>query len=168
MSAILAIAPMVKQSDFGFRSFVQDETLPHLPPSGRLLSYSPMLVAHNVLSDDAYIARHLYSRSDERDLVVQLAGSSADELRRAAHVVMRQQPHVAALDVNLGCPQPDAAAQCYGAFMALDVSLTQHCVSALVESLSNDFRRPVFAKVRCPRLVCADSAQCDERTDSHQ
>ena len=123
-----AIAPMVKQSDFAFRTFVRDET----PVA--LLHYSPMLVAVDVVAQgDAYVDRHLATNSTESSLVVQLAGSSGEALCAAANVLLRRHAHIAAFDVNLGCPQPDASARCYGAFLAKDVQKSFDCVSTLTQ-----------------------------------
>lgn len=176
---MFAIGPMVKQSDYCFRKFVRDETtttdenvfrLGSKQLSSNLLAYSPMLVAHDVLTKPDYLSTHLYTNSDEHDLVVQIAGCDADELCEASRKIVKTFPNVCAIDLNLGwfvkvclfplflkinininimiiSPQPDANERFYGAYMAQNIPLTRHCVSSLVSCCATELSTPVTCKV---------------------
>ena len=103
---LLAIAPMVKQSDSAFREFVLSQSRPlesrlvanslrtltidrlgsHALHSC-LLSYTPMLLASDIVNDDEnnlFLKRNLILVDDAEQLVLQLAGCDKTQLYNAA------------------------------------------------------------------------------------
>lgn len=92
-------APMVGCSDLAFRLLCRRH--------GADLVYTEMLYAERVISDPEYRTKYLFSQLDpsDRPLVAQLCGREASELVAAAKLL---EPHVDAIDINLGCPQQRA------------------------------------------------------------
>ena len=72
---------------------------------------------------------------DKPNLVVQLCGSDPDELERAATAILQTYPGLKGIDLNLGCPQPAADKEHFGAFLVeRDPDLAVACVRALVRA----------------------------------
>jgi tRNA-dihydrouridine synthase len=90
---LLAIAPMVRQSDSVFREFIHNKTIPLLdqlvsktgsrltvetignqsPLRHQLLSYTPMLMAHDIVNQPEFLNHNLISSCKEEQLILQLA-----------------------------------------------------------------------------------------------
>lgn len=140
---VISIAPMVKLGTYVFRRFVREQT-----PELALLGHSPMLDAHDVVDDPAYLDSHLYTCERDTPLVVQLAGREPTVLRDAAQRIVSSQHRVAGIDLNLGCPQPKARERMFGAFMAAgdEWDLVSACVAALRVGVADAV--PISAKIR--------------------
>jgi hypothetical protein len=80
-------------------------------------------------------------RAPRGRLIAQLGGSDADQL---CAVALRLQPHVDAIDLNLGCPQRCAEQGGYGAFLLDEPERVRRLVETLVARLAV----PLTAKIR--------------------
>ena len=105
-SCRLVAAPMVGASDLAFRLLCRRH--------GADTCYTEMLFSERLLSDEAYRRRKLQTCVDDRPLIVQLQGNDPATVAAAAALVERTCP-CDAIDLNLGCPLPQAEAQVFGA-----------------------------------------------------
>ncbi|KAL1527221.1 hypothetical protein AB1Y20_015898 [Prymnesium parvum] len=118
---------------------------------GAQLCYTPMLHAADFVQRahapfDTPAGRGvgpLHTTPLDAPLVAHFCGNQPAVLLAAAR---RAQPYVAAVDLNLGCPQRSAHAAHYGAFLldAADRPLVLRIVSTLARGLAV----PVFCKIR--------------------
>jgi tRNA-dihydrouridine synthase len=131
------LAPMIGQSEMCFRVLCRQV-------GGVHLCYTPMYLAKNILEgqhDDEII--HCQSAPyHDRPLICQLAGNNIEEMIAAGRYL---QPHVDALDINLGCPQRCADLGNYGSYLPeRNLELVIEMLSQLVSSLSI----PITVKIR--------------------
>ena len=128
-------SPMVDYSERAFRLLCAR--------LGASLVFTPMLNARLMADEPAYGHRHFDPHPSETGrLVAQLAGHDPSVLRVAAQ---RCEPHVCAIDLNLGCPQDIARRGRYGAFLLEEErELAIQCVAELTRVLEV----PVTAKLR--------------------
>ena len=97
-SPILAMAPMVGQSDYPFRKLVRLH--------GATLCYTEMWMANQFHSSERYRIQALGKRGvrdDDHPLIVQLAANNPDDFAKAA--LAAQNLGADGVDLNLGCPQ---------------------------------------------------------------
>ena len=156
-------APMVEQSALSWRLLAKS--------NGCDIAFSQMMHARNFVNDIKYrndcidwlCYRHisgddaLERKAMELDnkLIVQLAGDDPDILVKAAKVIedgiiqtnqkSSRASNVAAIDLNLGCPQKIAKRGNYGAYlMKNNRDLTIKCLSDLVSKI----KTPITCKIR--------------------
>lgn len=142
-------APMVDQSNLAWRLLVKE--------NGADLAFSQMMHARNFMNDknyrsdcidwDDYTHKGGKSESDkarelDKPLIVQLAGDDPDVLVTAGKFIHHD---VAAIDLNLGCPQKIAKKGNYGAYLLPDKALIVKLLSSMVKGLDC----PITAKIRC-------------------
>lgn len=126
---------MVGGSDLAFRLLCRRH--------GADIAYTEMLFAERLLYEPAYLQTRLRTCAADHPLVVQLAANSPTMLAAAAKLV---EPMCEAVDLNLGCPLPAAAAAPFGAWL-LDRHhwpLVESMVAATVSAVSI----PVCCKIR--------------------
>ncbi|CAE7286587.1 Dus1l [Symbiodinium sp. CCMP2592] len=138
---VLAMAPMVTQSDYAFRRLVRAH--------GCTLCYTEMLMAARFAESEDYRRRAFGSgvAADDHPLVVQFAANDPQVLLQA--VLHAQELGADAVDLNLGCPQWKAKLGNYGAWLAAD-SENWPLIEAMVAFCSREpkVRIPVFCKIR--------------------
>jgi tRNA-dihydrouridine synthase len=142
-------APMVDQSNLAWRLLVRE--------NGADLAFSQMMHARNFMTDKNYrsdcvdwddythsggVAEASRSRELDKPLIVQLAGDDPHVLVEAGKYLHKD---VAAIDLNLGCPQKIAKKGNYGAYLLPEKALIVKLLSAMVQNLDC----PITAKIRC-------------------
>ena len=125
------VAPMVGCSDLAFRLLCRRH--------GADVAYTEMLFADRIVDDPEYRQRKLTTCEADRPLVVQLCGTDPHAVAAAAALVA---PSCDAVDINLGCPLPQAAAGKFGAYCERSVAC------AIVRAVRGAVALPVFAKIR--------------------
>lgn len=144
-------APMVDQSSLSFRLLVKKYNAD--------IAFSQMMHARNFQNDPRYrsdcidwedyshfegdVVMEEYARKLDSNLIVQLAGDDPQVLVNAGKFV-EHSPNVAALDLNLGCPQKIAKRGNYGAYLLKDKTLVLRILKKMVAELSV----PVTVKIR--------------------
>lgn len=141
-------APMVAQSELAFRLLARRY--------GAELCYTPMLLAKLYAAVPEYRADHFSTCAADRPLVAQLAGHDPDTMVRAALLL---QPHVDAIDINLGCPQGIARKGKYGAYLLPDVERVCQIVRALCAAIDLPITCKVRAGARARAPVHAQAAR---------
>lgn len=127
--------PMVGASDLAFRLLCRRH--------GADVCYTEMLFASRFTTDPSYRDRKLQSCAADRPLVVQFCGNDPQVIAEAAALAA---PFCDAIDLNLGCPLPQAHEGNFGA------SLLQHQqwdrVSRIVSTVGQAVTVPIFCKIR--------------------
>jgi tRNA-dihydrouridine synthase 1 len=134
---VLAVAPMVDQSDLPFRLLCRRH--------GANLAFSPMIHTKNFCLKPAYQKQFFNlwkgTPKEDRPLIVQLCGSDPQQVLEVATQI---QPFCDGIDLNCGCPQMIAKRGQYGAFL-----LEQpHVLIPLVREMCSTLTVPVSVKVR--------------------
>ena len=104
------VAPMVDQSELAFRLLCRRYAAD--------LCYTPMIHSRLFCTDPSYRAQRFQTNAQDQPLIAQFCGDDKHVLLKAAQMV---QSRVAAVDLNLGCPQPIAKKVC-GHLVIVDVS----------------------------------------------
>ena len=127
-------APMVWNSELAFRLLVRRH--------GCQLTYTPMILARKFLRlDHAERLAMIEPDSHDRPLVVQFAADDPQTLLAAARLA---EAHCDAVDLNLGCPQPQAVRDHYGSILMEEPEL----VEAMVRTASAGLSIPLTVKMR--------------------
>ena len=116
-------APLVGCSDLAWRLLCRKH--------GATLAFTEMLFADRFVADAEYRSRKFRTAAADRPLVLQLAGNEPDTL--AAAVALAAELGVDGVDLNVGCPLPQARDSCFGAYL-LDREkwpLLERCVAAM-------------------------------------
>lgn len=142
-------APMVDQSSLSWRLLTRRH--------GADLAFSQMMHARNFVIDKKYRSDCIdwddythaggnknleeEARRLDKPLIVQLAGDVPETLVNAGKFLEKD---VAAIDLNLGCPQKIAKRGNYGAYLLTDPDRIVQCLEAMVKSLDC----PITCKIR--------------------
>lgn len=124
---------------------------------GADLCYTEMLYSERFVADPEYRARKLQTCADDAPLVVQFCGTDPETLAEAARLAA---PHCAAVDLNLGCPLPQACESGFGAYL-LDVE-RRGLLLSLVAAMRAAIALPLCCKIRLLPTVEATVALCRE------
>ena len=127
------VAPMVDQSDLGYRMLCREY--------GAQLVFTQMFNASMFAEQEQYRIKEFVTCPGDRPLIVQFAGHDPASLLKAAKFVERDCD---AVDINLGCPQMIAKRGRYGAFLMEELDLLREIVSLLAANLNV----PVTCKTR--------------------
>ncbi|OQR99979.1 dihydrouridine synthase [Thraustotheca clavata] len=127
------LSPMVDQSEYAFRQLCRRY--------GAELCYTPMLHAKVFVSETTYQSQHLDIMPDEGPTIVQFAGDDPKTLLEAAKLV---ENVAAAVDLNLGCPQPIARKGHYGSFLLRETDTIVNILQLWKQHLSI----PTTCKIR--------------------
>jgi tRNA-dihydrouridine synthase 1 len=142
-------APMVEHSDLPFRMLTRRH--------GTDLAFSQMLNVNSLYTnprilsefndweqyENYFLSEHHAKEAErlDKNIIVQLAGDDAPKMIAVAKLL---EHRVAAVDVNLGCPQKIAKKGNYGAYLLPQIDLVCDVLSSMVRASSC----PVTAKVR--------------------
>ena len=131
------LGPMVEQSERAFRETCSAAGLIDL-------SYTPMIHSEQYSKSERY--RHLQEPlgNESKPVVAQICfneNTPEDDIHNT--VVMLHSKGVAAVDINLGCPQINAKKHKYGGYLPTDVAVQK--IKKLKSSLSNVH---ITAKIR--------------------
>ena len=133
-------APMVLGSELAFRMLVRRH--------GVSLTYTPMIKADRLVAGAEDERRVLADVcAEDRPLALQLCGRDPAMLARAVQHALggSQEPHIDAIDLNLGCPQRCAELGGWGSYLADEPTLAAACVRAMVAAAAPV---PVWCKIR--------------------
>eukprot|EP00967_Tisochrysis_lutea_P066609 scaffold86846_cov32-Tisochrysis_lutea.AAC.1 len=128
-------APMVGGSDLAFRLLCRRY--------GVDVAFTEMLFAERIVHDEGYLRSRLQTCSADRPLVVQLAANDPDTFVAAARLVA---PMADAVDLNLGCPLPAAAAAPFGAWL-LDRRHWSR-LGSMISAATKTVALPIWCKIR--------------------
>lgn len=131
----ILLAPMADVTNLPFRLLCKKY--------GAALVYTEMVDADGVIYHSRKTISRLASCKDEQPLGIQLSGSSAKGLNRAARLVEAQHgPDL--IDINFGCPARHIVKKGCGAALMNDPQL----MADIVEQVSDAVNVPVTAKLR--------------------
>lgn len=130
----LILAPMDGYSDWPFRSMCRE--------LGSALSYTEFIRAADVLNRPHYVEDKLIYTENERPVVYQIYGSSAEEILAAAICLQERKPDI--IDINMGCPKNSIANRGAGA----GLMRSPREVARIFETLTHALDIPVTGKIR--------------------
>ena len=133
----LVLAPMVGGSELAFRLLARRH--------GAELCYTPMIKPEDWARPGGGVSL-LERHPDGVPLVAHFGGNDPDKLLACAKRAERC-PGVAAVDLNLGCPQRSAHSGHFGAFLCV-TDADRQLVLRIVTTLARGLRVPVFCKIR--------------------
>jgi tRNA-dihydrouridine synthase 1 len=111
-----------------------------------------MIFGSRFLSDSHYRERMLQTCAQDRPLVVQFCTNEASVFAGCAKLVHEALPGPdVAVDLNLGCPLPQAKEQDFGAYLLRRSNWPN--LAAMVEQASCASPLPVFVKIRLSETV---------------
>jgi len=147
-SPILAMAPMVGQSDYPFRVLCRRY--------GTTVCWSEMLMADQFAENEGYRVQALGRqgvRDDDHPLVVQFAANTPHDFRAAA--VEAEKLGADGVDLNLGCPQRRARTGHYGSYLTdpCDWALCGRIVSEAAAAVSIPVTVKIRLQARCRETV---------------
>lgn len=150
---VYVAAPMVRYSRLPFRLLVREY--------GADLCYTPMVMADCFVRSPRArdVELQLDAEGRDRPLVVQFAATSAAVFAQAAALVA---PHVAAVDLNTGCPQRWAVSEGIGCALMRDPERVADMVRA-ARNATVGAPVPVGVKMRVyegPCGTCAEGCVC--------
>eukprot|EP00593_Proboscia_inermis_P011255 CAMPEP_0171308418 /NCGR_PEP_ID=MMETSP0816-20121228/18576_1 /TAXON_ID=420281 /ORGANISM="Proboscia inermis, Strain CCAP1064/1" /LENGTH=395 /DNA_ID=CAMNT_0011791327 /DNA_START=64 /DNA_END=1251 /DNA_ORIENTATION=+ len=146
---ILAVAPMINQSDRAFRLLCRNYNAN--------LTYTPMIHASYFIRKASY-RKKMHSPSNDggchdRPLIAQIGGRNKETLLQCAKILL-ESGDVDAIDLNCGCPTLTAKRGGYGAWLLQNGDHVVGIVRYLAENLSC----PVTVKVRLLSTPGGDEA----------
>lgn len=119
----VSVAPMLDWTDRHYRHMARQI-------SRHAWLYSEMIHAHAVLHDSE---RHLAFNDGEQPVALQLGGSEAHTLARAAK--RGEQYGYNEINLNCGCPSPRVQKGAFGACLMLDAPLVADCLNAMQDAV---------------------------------
>ena len=131
------------------------------PKHGAELCYTPMIYSERFVGDAAYRAAELRTCAEDAPLVAHFCGNDASTLLAAAKLA---EPHVVAVDLNLGCPQRVAHSGHFGSYLLGESD--RPLLLGLVRTLAKNLRVPVFCKIRLLDTPDATLALCRQLVDA--
>jgi tRNA-dihydrouridine synthase 1 len=134
----LILAPMVGGSELAFRLLARRW--------GAQLCYTPMIKSEDFFRKGNGV-NLLEVHADDAPLVAHFSGNDPAKLLAVAKRTERCHPGVAAIDLNLGCPQRSAHSGHFGAFLCVKPADRER-VLGIVSILARSLRIPVFCKIR--------------------
>lgn len=129
------LSPMVGQSELPFRQLLRSH--------GAQLTYTPMIIANQYISDTKYRSSVFTWDSTDKPLVVQLCATEPKEFVDAAKIII-QTAKPDAIELNLGCPQSCAERGGYGSWM-MD---KQNTIKEILTLAVNTLPVAITAKIR--------------------
>lgn len=130
----IILAPMAGVTDLPFRLICK--------AFGADLVVSEMVSAKGIEYRDKKTSKLLETSAEEAPLIVQIFGSDADIMARAAEYV--QKCGAQAIDINMGCPTPKIVTNGDGAALARETEKAARVMEAVVAAVSV----PVSVKFR--------------------
>ena len=135
----LVLAPMVGGSELAYRLLARRH--------GAELCYTPMIKTDEWLKPGGGVALLERERAGaDCPLVAHFGGNDPEELLACAECAQHCEG-VAAVDLNLGCPQRSAQSGHFGAFLCATPA-DRELVLTIVRTLAHGLIVPVFCKVR--------------------
>ncbi|MDR2546157.1 MAG: tRNA dihydrouridine synthase DusB [Lachnospiraceae bacterium] len=130
----VVLAPMAGVTDFTFRLLCRE--------MGAGLTYMEMISAKAILHDSKKTFALMETSSGEHPISLQLFGSDADIISRAAAMIDNQTYDF--LDINMGCPAPKIVNNGEGAALMKDPRLVGQIIKKTVMAT----KKPVTVKLR--------------------
>ncbi|EFC45518.1 predicted protein, partial [Naegleria gruberi] len=131
------VAPMVDQSELAFRLLAQNH--------GSTLAYTPMFHGRIFVQDETYQKTHFQFLESEGPVFAQFCANDPNIFVECGWLAWElSNQKIAAVDLNLGCPQRIAKKGRYGSYLMEDIDL----ICSMIEKAHKELPVPVTAKIR--------------------
>ena len=94
----VVLAPMAGITSLAYRNFMKQ--------FGVGLTVTEMVSDCGLIYGNDKTIEYLKTTENERPVAIQLFGGDADNICKAIDIVLKENPHVDIIDINLGCPVP--------------------------------------------------------------
>lgn len=135
LSGNIFLAPMAGVTDLPFRVLCREK--------GASLVYTEMISAKALHYRDKNTLEMARTHPDEMPIGVQIFGHEPEIMAEAA-AFFSDQPHIALIDINMGCPAPKIVKNGEGAALMLKPDLARQIVRETVKAS----KKPVTVKIR--------------------
>lgn len=132
----VVLAPMAGFTSLGYRKFMKQ--------FGVALTVTEMVSDCGLIYDNKKTIDYLKTDPLERPVAVQLFGSSSETICKAIDVVLKNNPNVDMIDINLGCPAPKVVKTGAGSALLKDPKKLEE----MFTKICNHSPVPVTAKIR--------------------
>ncbi len=122
----LILAPMAGVTDISFRKLCTEQ--------GADCTVSEMISAKGLYYNDRKTAELAKSDESEKCFFLQLFGSEPDIVAHSAKKVVRMNPSIKAIDINMGCPMPKITGNGEGSALMRDPELAGRIVRAVADT----------------------------------
>ena len=136
LDGMLILAPMAGFTDVSFRCLCKR--------FGASLTVSEMISAKGVFYGDRKTGQLAASSPSEKPFAVQIFGSEPDVMTVAAVSLLRLNPQIGIVDINMGCPMPKITGNGDGSALMKNLTLAGKIVAAV----SGAINAPTTVKMR--------------------
>ena len=123
LDGMLILAPMAGFTDVSFRCLCKR--------FGASLTVSEMISAKGVFYGDRKTGQLAASSPSEKPFAVQIFGSEPDVMTVAAVSLLRLNPQIGIVDINMGCPMPKITGNGDGSALMKNLTLAGKIVAAV-------------------------------------
>ena len=132
----VVLAPMAGITSLAYRNFMEQ--------FGVGLTVTEMVSDCGLIYGNDKTIEYLKTTNDERPVAIQLFGGDADNICKAIDIVLKENPNIDFIDINLGCPVPKVTKTGAGSAMLKDPEkLYQY-----MKKICDHSPIPVTAKIR--------------------
>ena len=132
----VVLAPMAGVTSLAYRKFMK--------PFGVGLTVTEMVSDCGLIYDNKKTLDYIKTFDGEHPIAIQLFGSDSDKINKAIDIVLKNNPEVDIIDINLGCPVPKVTSTGAGSALLKDTAKLEKFMKEIVEHSPV----PVTAKIR--------------------
>ena len=132
----VVLAPMAGITSLAYRNFMK--------PFGVGLVVTEMVSDCGLIYGNDKTIEYLKTTKEERPVAIQLFGGDAENICKAIDIVLKENPHVDIIDINLGCPVPKVTKTGAGSALLKD----QKKLYEYMKKICDYSPLPVTAKIR--------------------
>lgn len=132
----VVLAPMAGVTSLAYRKFMK--------PFGVGLTVTEMVSDCGLIYDNKKTLDYIKTFDGEHPIAIQLFGSDSDKINKAIDIVLKNNPEVDIIDINLGCPVPKVTSTGAGSALLKDTAKLEKFMKEIVEHSPI----PVTAKIR--------------------
>ena len=132
----VVLAPMAGITSLAYRKFMK--------PFGVGLTVTEMVSDCGLIYDNKKTLDYIKTFEGEHPIAIQLFGSDSKNICKAIDIVLKNNPNVDIIDINLGCPVPKVTSTGAGSALLKDTAKLEKYMREIVEHSPV----PVTAKIR--------------------
>lgn len=132
----VVLAPMAGVTSLAYRKFMK--------PFGVGLTVTEMVSDCGLIYDNKKTLEYIKTFDGEHPIAVQLFGSNSENIVKAIDIVLKNNPNVDIIDINLGCPVPKVTSTGAGSALLKDPEKLEKYMKEIVDHSPI----PVTAKIR--------------------
>lgn len=136
IKSYVVLGPMAGITFLSYREFMK--------PFGVGLSVSEMVSDCGLIYNNKLTLDYIKTSQNDSPIAIQLFGSSSKTICQAIDIVLKHNPNIDFIDINLGCPVPKVTKTGAGSALLKDPINLKKMMTEIVEHSS----KPITAKIR--------------------